>query len=235
MLSMLLSAGAVLSQHSYYDELGRVMEQTGNNGQRVDYSYDSEGRPTAITDALGRTTQMAYDARGRLIKLTDPAGQVTTFGYDALDHVTQIVDPRGLTTRYGYDGFGQLRREDSPDSGTTVYDVNEVGQRIAMTRANGAVTRYSYDGLGRLVQIKAADQVQTLTYDTCTNGIGRLCQATGPNSSVSYRYTPQGEVTERRDTIGNGANARTAQMTYTIDTLGRLSQLRYPRRHPSFE
>jgi hypothetical protein len=34
---------------------------------------------------------------------------------------------------------------------------------------------YAYDELNRLVEIEYPDETVTFTFDTCTNGIGRLC------------------------------------------------------------
>ena len=59
------------------------------------------------------------------------------------------------------------------------------------------ITTYTYDALNRLTAIDYPDNSQdvTFTYDTCTNGIGRLCGMTDESGSTSYSYDARGNLT----------------------------------------
>lgn len=227
-MELMLGAAVVFSSTAEYDELGRVIAERGNNGQEYHYEYDQEGRRTASTDAQGRRTTMAYDARGRLVQMADPAGNTTRFAYDAGDRIVAVTDPRGKQTSYDYDGFGQLWKQVSPDTGTTAFAYDSVGQRTSMTRADGVVTQYSYDGLGRVTRIAAGEEAQAFAYDTCTSGKGQLCEASGPGTSTSFAYTPQGWLAERLDAVTIASASQQLKSRYAYDGLGRISSITYP-------
>jgi RHS repeat-associated protein len=152
------------------------------------------------------------------------ATTVTTISYDAGDHVTRVTDPRGLVTTYAYDGLGQLWQQVSPDTGTTSFDYDSYGHRTSMTRADGTQTTYGYDSLNRMISVSAGGQTQTFAYDSCTNGIGRLCSDSDGTGSVSYAYSPQGWVTNRAFSI----SGTTYQLAYSYDDMGRTQTVTYP-------
>lgn len=149
---------------------------------------------------------------------------VTRFTYDAGGNVTSVTDPRGLVTNYSYDGLGQLWQQVSPDTGTTSYSYDAYGRQGSMTRADGSTTTFNYDGLNRTVSRNAGGQSQALTYDTCTNGIGRLCTLSDSTGSVSYTYTPEGWVTGRGFSIAGTMYA----LGYDYDSMGHVTTVNYP-------
>ncbi|HVZ21805.1 MAG TPA: hypothetical protein VG871_12115, partial [Vicinamibacterales bacterium] len=211
-----------------YDELGRVRARHGNNLQNDQYTYDANGNLKTATDSYAKTTTYGYDALNRLSTSTDPLQGIATFTYDAADRLKSVKDPHNVTTAYQRDGFGQLWKEISPDRGTTTYAYLGDGLLDTMTRGNGVQTAYQFDGMGRLTKRTAAGQSETFAYDLCTNGIGRLCSASAPGTTVNYTYEPDGRVRSRKDQI-TLAGAQTLYTTsYAYDTVGRLSKLTYP-------
>ena len=94
----------------------------------------------------------------------------------------------------------------------------------SMTRNDGTVTSYGYDALNRRTSISAGGQTQTLSYDSCTHGIGRLCAAADANSTTSYTYTPEGWLSGR----GFSVNGTTYSLGYGYNALGQLSAVVYP-------
>lgn len=149
---------------------------------------------------------------------------VTQINYDAGDHVTSVTDPRGLITYYTYDGLGQLWQLVSPDTGTTTYGYDGYGRYTSLTRADGTTTTYGYDSLSRVVSLSAGGQTQVLAYDTCTNGIGRLCTLSDSTSSTSYTYTPEGWLTGRGFSIAGTTYA----LGYNYDAVGQVTAVNYP-------
>lgn len=75
-LSDVVTRGSVvgMSKHVSYDELGRVHQRTGNNGQSLTYAYDPNGNVQSITNAAGHTTANAYDQLNRVKTVTEFGG-----------------------------------------------------------------------------------------------------------------------------------------------------------------
>jgi RHS repeat-associated protein len=209
-----------------YDELSRVRAQRGNSGQNVRYTYDPNGNVATATDSLGHVTTMTYDALDRVVTSKDARGGITRFAYGAADQLTTVTDPRGKVTTYSYNGFGELLEVSSPDSGTMTYAYDAYGRQMSMTRADGKTTTYAYDSLGRLISVTVGGQPpQSFVYDNCTHGIGLLCKVTDQTGSVSYAYTPEGQLASQSSDLPAGGNA---SVFYAYDEMGRLSGITYP-------
>ena len=67
-------------------------------------------------------------------------------------------------------------------------------------------------------------QTVTYTYDTCAQGVGRLCAVSDPTGGTTFEYDPRGNVAKTVKTIG--VNSFPIRRTY--DSLNRLSELTYP-------
>jgi len=212
------------SNFTDYDELSRVRAQRGNNGQNVRYGYDDNGNVKTITDSLNKVTTLTYDALDRVVTSTDPLGGVTRLAYNKGGQLASVTDPRNLVTTYTYDGFGQLWTLTSPDTGTTKFAYDAYGRRTSMTRAYGTAdaitTTFGYDTLGRVTSVAANSATQTIAYDTCTNGSGRVCTVTDPSGSVTYTYTATGQIASQ---VTQYAGGGTANFSFTYDKLDRIS------------
>lgn len=149
---------------------------------------------------------------------------VTQYSYDAGDHVTNLTDARGLITTYVYDGLDQRWQKTSPDTGTTNLSYDGYGRLSSMTRADGSQTTYGYDGINRRTSTSVGGLTQTSTYDSCTNGIGRLCSASDATGTTSYAYSPEGWLTGRSFSISGTAYS----LGYAYNALGQVSAVVYP-------
>lgn len=208
-----------------YDELGRILNRRGSSGQiKVSYRYDGNSNVTQVKDALGHTATLHYDALDRVDVATDAANHATTYNYDVANRVTKITDPNGHATTYAYDGFGQLWQQVSPDTGMTTFTYDPDGLLTSMTRADGIHTTFDYDALYRRIGVSANGLSQQAAYDTCTNGLGRLCSVSDATGTTSYSYTPQGEVAGR----GFSINSTTYALGYGYDIAGHLASVVYP-------
>jgi RHS repeat-associated protein/uncharacterized repeat protein (TIGR02543 family) len=173
------------------------------------YQYDANGNLTQITDPLGRIRQVQYDALNQPVRQLEPhptiigstLGQIDT-AYDSLGQIKSITDPRNLTTSYNVDALGNLSQQTSPDTGMTLSDHDAAGNLTTRTDARGKVAQYRYDSLNRISQIAYDDDTVRYTWDSCTNGIGRLCSVSTNASSLSYRYDPHGRITTKTQTSG---------------------------------
>jgi RHS repeat-associated protein len=185
------------------------------------YQYDANGNLTQITDPLGRIRKYQYDALNQQIRQLEPhpsligstLGQIDT-AYDSLGHITEITDPRNLTTTYKTDSLGNLSQQTSPDTGVTTADHDPAGNLTTRTDARGKTANYTYDSLNRISQIAYDDQTVNYTWDTCANGIGRLCSLSNNNSNLSYRYDSHGRISQKSQTQSAAATPLTVSHTY---------------------
>lgn len=208
-----------------YDGLGRVDQRKGANGQVLTYAYDGNGNVVSVTDALGHKTSYQYDALNRVTKMVDANGGITQYAYDAGDHLTQVIDPRGLVTTYSYDGLGLLWKQVSPDTGTTTFTYDAYGRLSNKVRADGIPDYIGYDALNRVISTgTSAYGSQSFTYDSCTNGKGRLCSVSDGHTTTSYSYSPEGWIQGRGFTV----DGTTYSVGYSYDSLNRPSIVVYP-------
>jgi YD repeat-containing protein len=202
-----------------------MSEQKGKNMKRLN-GADARGRAKRMC----AVRHAAVFALSLFAGVSQAATTTITYTYDAGDHVTSVTDPRGLVTSYVYDGLGHLWQQSSPDTGTTSYSYDGNGRRASMTRANGVQTTYTYDAIGRVTVLSAGGQSQRFTYDSCANGLGRMCTAADANGSVGYSYTPEGWISGRAFTVGSTSYT----VGYAYNAMGQVVTVVYPDGNQAF-
>ena len=193
-----------------FNTLSQLYQDVGSAGTAAvttTYGYDSNGNQTTIAAPMGRNTTNQYDELSRLKQITDPGSGNTLFGYDANDNLLSVTDPRSLVTSYTYTGFGDLKTQGSPDTGNTTNTYDSGGNLKTSTDGRGAITTYTYDPLNRVKTAAyklgtTTDQTNTYTYDSGTNGLGRLTGATSGAPSMGWAYDAQGRVLSKSQTAG---------------------------------
>lgn len=184
---------------------GTLDRQTDGNSVVIDFSYDSLRRLVTATQDFGGT---------------DPATQnaLAQNTYDVADRLITVTDPNGNTTNYSYDDLGNLESESSPDTGLTQVTYDAAGNLATKTDAKGQVVSYTYDAANRLLSVDAPGTADDLvyTYDSCTNGTGRLCSNNADGIITAYSYDGFGNVTAHQG-IG-----------YSYDNVNRLATITYP-------
>lgn len=141
----------VRTQQRVFDELSRMIQDLGANGQFTTLGYDVGDNLAGTNDALNNPMTQAFDALNRLITMTDALLGESTYSYDDRGNLIQVTDPRGIVTTYVYDGLDNLIALESGDTGTTVYTYDAAGNQISETRANGDQEVRTYDALNRLL------------------------------------------------------------------------------------
>jgi RHS repeat-associated protein len=192
------------TQSRVYNTLSELHQQVGAAGTTAvttTFGYDSNGNQTSIAAPLSRNTANAYDELNRLKQLTDSSSGVTSLAYDAEDDLTSVQDPLGLTTSYTYNGFGNLSGLASPDTGTTSNTYDAGGNLSTSQDARGKTASYTYDALNREIQVAFGDQTIAFSYDSGTNGKGRLTGASDTLHSLSWQYDGLGRVTGKGQTV----------------------------------
>ncbi len=231
-----------------YDSQGLLTEVQDPGGRVTSFTRNSRGQPLTVTDAAGETTVLTYDSKGNLLTTTDPTGAVTNRAYDAAGNMLSVTNPLGGETSFEYDPFGRQTRVVNPlghaseftynamgemltrgtsrtlpgggvEELTTSFDLDDLGRRIATTRADGSVRRHVFDALGRVREVEdALGRKTTFTYDA-TNRLTQTLQPDGTTSS--YLYDAEGRRISATDDAGR-------QTTFTWDGAGRMTSSTLP-------
>ena len=228
--------------HSYfsYDALGRLSQESGDNGAgQLTYTYFSPGGYT-VTDANGAITKILYDVNGNPAQITDPLGNVSelqydsngqltmtsllggpseSFSYDEEGNIDEVVDPLGDTSQFAYNPlFGSIQDFVDPLGNTTSYQQDSQGNPLGITYADGSSLQLTPDAQGNIAQsVDAQGQAVANTY----NSRGQIVDQTfsdGTHNDFTY------------DSHGNLATATDAAGTTTLnyDNADRLTKITYP-------
>lgn len=196
-----------------------IVDSSGNEVFKVNYTYNSLNELQSITDANGHSTSFEYDVSGNVIKTTNAKGDATnnqyniqnnvsgitnalsntsTLSYDPSGNVTSISDYNGNVAHYQYNAFNQLTEVDSPDTGKMTYSYNDKGQLANQKDATGKVLSYAYDQLNRITEVSNHNTpVIQYNYDQGQYGIGRLSSIKNPISEISSRYDAWGNIIQQ--------------------------------------
>lgn len=235
-----------------YDALGRVTNVTTPDGAVVNTSYS--GAQVLVTDQAGKQRMSQTNALGQLTDVWEitPAdgspvadatkvtvsfpnhaevttGFHTSYSYDALNDLTNVT--QGQQTRtFAYDSLKRLSSAINPESGTVSYQYDNNGNLMQKTDARGVVTSFDpYDALNRATVRHYSDGTPqvTYTYDTLTNGKGRLSSISSSVSTTSYAgYDALGRVTGSTQTTSGAPSAYV--MSYGYDLAGHETSETYP-------
>ena len=231
-----------------YDNLGRIYQRSrpyysGQTPQWTTYTYDTlnrligtalpDGTSTSAsysgatkveTNALNSTRTTVTNSQGQITQVTDAQGNTLTYKYNAAGLLTQTTDPNGNAVSTAYDILGHRTQTIDADMGTWSYSYDLLGNFLSQTDAKGNAVTNSYDLLNRVAKTTEPDLTSTFTFDSCTNGVGKLCSISSNNGyarSTTY------------DTLGRPSSvATTADTTYTssktYDSNGRVATQTYP-------
>ncbi len=206
------------------DQLGRVTAENGSKSQIYSASYDPNGNQLTSKDALNRQHTYSYNGNNELLYVSDPLSGMTTFGYDSAGNANLITDPKGNSTIYHYDGLGNLITVQSPDAGTTTYSYDNGGRLQTITRPDSSTLMYSYDVLNRVTQVSGPSVGISYYYDTCSNGLGRLCSVVDSTGSTAFTYTASGQLDNKTSSI----NSVSFTVDYNYDAIDRPWEIVYP-------
>jgi len=218
------------SQTRVFDELSRLLEIRGNNGQSQSFSYDTNNNNTRQLDAKGSSTVQEFDALNRLSSQLDANGGETQYQRDSQDRITQVIDPRGATTGYQYDAYGNLEQLNSPVTGAANMLYDDTGNLTQKTDARGLVTQHSYDTLNRLIAtIYPANTLENASFsydDTAAGnyGVGRLTGYSNDAGTTDLHYDAHGQLVAEQQQLGS----KSFTTGYSYDLAGRVSSITYP-------
>ena len=205
----------------------------------LDLDYAPNGTLAQQVNGEGAVSVFSYDSLKRLLVTTQDLGglgAMTQYNYDVSGNVIAITDPVNGNTAYQYDDLGNLVQLTSPDTGTTTFTYDAAGNPTGRQDALGHILVYTWDELNRLTGVDTRSVTDDLvfTYDSCTNGHGKLCSVFSDASLVSYEYDVFGSVTAHQmiaysHDAANRVRTITypsgAIVTYDYDSAGQVSQV----------
>lgn len=233
----IFDAGNMLTQtrQQEFDALSRLWKMVGAQNQVTEFAYDANGNLKQTTDPLLHTSTNQFDALDRLIQMTDPMSGQTLQQHDALDQIAQVTDPKGVATSYTTNAFGDVTQEISQDRGTTTYTYDLAGNQLTKTDARGVIQTTTYDALNRPISqsystVSGIPPTGTITwtYDTGSNGIGRLTQMSDESGSTGYQYDQHGRLTGKTQTVSHNGENFVHTLSYQYNASGQLTRITYP-------
>lgn len=212
-----------------YDQVGRLLSITDNDGKTTSYTYDTAGNLLSITDPLGHLWSYQYDANYQLISATDANNNTTQYDYDNNGNLIQVTDALNHTTTYTYDSENQLTGITDPRGSTIayVYDLN--GRVASVTDPLGNTWNYSYDEVGNITQILDAlgNSAASCIYDPKKYLLTSIQDALG--NTVSGQYDTLGRLTQTTDPLNQNTQYNYDYLDRHIQTtdalLGQASQV----------
>jgi YD repeat-containing protein len=227
------STAALFTNHTY-DAFNRLGTTTNAVGTTTNvYSAPWQLR---ITDPLGHKKDFdkdAYDNLSDVVEYTSTSSATTAYAWDLNKNLTKITDALGNIRNFTYDGMGRRTAagdlHDPADTtyGTTTYAFDDAGNATTTTDAKGQTVNHTYDVLNRPLTedyTGAAGTEITNTYDTCTDGKGRLCSWVTTTASSTVQYNPDGQVKQETRTIGSTDYTT----SYVYDRQGNIASTTYP-------
>ncbi|MCX8132306.1 MAG: hypothetical protein N3I35_19705, partial [Clostridia bacterium] len=211
-----IATGADSNTLCTYDDLGRLISETGSDGVVKEYTYDAaNNRKSMIIKKNGQTemnTTYTYDKMNRLHEVFENGQLTATYAYDDNGNRESLVYSNGNSTEYSYNLANKvilLTNKKGTDiisqySYTYSLDGNQTGKNETIT---GKSTDYIYDGAGRLATEteKLNGIVITSTgysYDDYNNR--EQMTVTGENASTTiYEYDKANRLlTEVQEKVG---------------------------------
>src|SRR5260221_3391645 len=118
-----------------YDELGRRVSETNQDGYITRYGFDALGRLVAVTNDYQSAVASPF---------------VTTYGYDEAGNQVSQTDANGHTTTFAYDKLGRRIRRTLPETEFELFFYDAAGNMTIHTNFDGRVTQFAYDVNNRL-------------------------------------------------------------------------------------
>lgn len=195
-----------------YDALDRVKTAVTAVGTTT---TDYNDWKTTVTDPDSKVKDLYRDAYDNLIQVDEHKGSstyTTSYEYNFLHKLTKLTDASGNIRNFTYNGAGKLLTAQdlhtSSDTtfGTWSYSYDASGNVTSHTDPNSQVVNFTYDDINRQLTENytgVSGTEVTYEYDTCSNGVGHLCEVNNPVSTTTYNYNKLGQRSTETMSIGS--------------------------------
>ena len=239
------TGGSVYWTTQTYDVIGRPKSETRpvseSDGTLQSTTWDYEGLRTRQTDPQAKIVLRRTNALGQVVQMTDSASGYTWYEYDAWGNNTKTYmgDQNGVLTPGTaivtvYDLRGRKQSSTDPDMGSWLYTFNPLDELIVQTDAKNQSVIMEYDLLGRMKKRTEPEGDTTITFDTATNGKGKVHTISAPSGVTANGYLE----TRAYDTLGRSTTTTTTvdgnayAVTVAYNTAGQIDTVEYPQSHP---
>lgn len=210
----------------------------GNNIATTGTSTTSyNGDLVESIDADGHVVRQRRNAIGQLIEVVEDPEKLayqTQYRYNVQDSLIGVCEGHYNASNvcvgrerssFSYSSANRLEAATNVENGTVAFTYWPDGATKTRTDQRSITSTFNYDALRRLSDRSYSDStpVVTLSYDTCTNGKGRLCGTSTPDSSVGLSYDLLGRVVTSQQTTGAAF-----QFSYTYNLLNEVKSIIYP-------
>jgi RHS repeat-associated protein len=177
------------AENSQISALVSITDRNGNTTTLTQTPISPTAlRITQITDPVGRSINLTYDSNGHALTATDPIGRTVRYTYNSTGTLATVTDPLGGVTNFQYDSQNRVTSLTDPRGVVTFQNSYDVNGRVSrQVLADSSVVQFAYTLVNPLV---SASPVQATTV---TDALG---------NQTTYRFNPQGFVTDVTDAIG---------------------------------
>ena len=207
-----------------YDDEGRLIVSTNQNGQSTSFSYDDDGRLQVVTGHYGDTLTYDYDASGLLTTITTPDGDLG-YSYDTEGRLIRVTYPDSRSRQYHYENlqfpYHLTGITDEKDTRFASWAYDESGKAILSEHSGGAERvsfAYNSDGTTTVTDAAGAERIYHFTVQQGQMKVdhieGDRCTTCSGGDIQAYTYDSNGFVASKTDWNGNTT-------TYTRDDQGR--------------
>lgn len=194
----------------------QVDDVTITGGRATVRTWDMAGN--LLTEAIdGVTTSHVYDLEGNISRTTRPGGRVYQYsGYNRGIPEREIW-PEGITITRQVSSAGNVISEANGEGWTTDYQYDDINRIIRVTPPRGNLITINYGGTSRTVKRGLLSEV------TQYDDYGRPISISAGGVARAIRYDDAG-----RKTFESNPGSTTVGRTYTLDILGRVTQIKNP-------
>ncbi|MBD1559843.1 RHS repeat protein [Vibrio sp. S9_S30] len=203
-----------------YNTSGQLIAQRNTGGEGEDYAYDAQHVITLRKMAGGVEFGWEWGGSGKSVRCLrhwSNTGYNTQFDWDDESNAVVVTYSDGSTAAYQHDENAKLVQTTDPDGAVTKNEYNDNGDLVLTVDAMGNETKHVYNEQNQKVLTIAPDGATT-EFQYWRGNLRKVIQS---DRSWRYKYNEFGDITEKRDPLGQDT-------FYRYNQYGQLDQIRYP-------
>ncbi len=204
------------------------------NNHQTGFVYDKDGLIKEVVEnnsGVVYNTKYTYDILGNLVNILDSENAIRNIGYDFSNRkIYDELTNKGTSTSYTNTSYGEINDFvesifTNGDKVKTTFDL--LGRKATDTEVvSFATTTYIIIGTSTVATttiIVTNNLLNEYIYDSCTNGLGKLCVASSSDGIVKkYSYNGSGEVDKIETVTNNSIWSPKSTQYFVYDLLGNI-------------